>query len=326
MALRDRIEVSPSLYRLITRVALASLALIVFTGAAVRLTGSGLGCPDWPKCYGGVVAPAKTHAIIEYSNRVLSGFVGLAAIAAAVLGLFRKPYRRELEVLAVLLPLGVVAQAVLGGFTVKSGLKPGYVMAHYVLSMMILDAAFALAWCASFERGERPRAKDKLGVWSVRALLPLGAMTVFVGTAATAAGPHAGAKGTGEIVPRLRIAGDDTLAWIVQRHAAIAIVFGVATLAVIAIQKRPASEGRAIKPLICVVGLIAAQGLIGIGQWLLELPSAIVWVHVVFAVLTWLCVLWSVGSAGLLEGELDGGGEAPDRDERDARDASALRA
>jgi len=326
MALRDRIEVSPSLYRLITRVALASLALIVFTGAAVRLTGSGLGCPDWPQCYGGVVAPAKTHAIIEYSNRVLSGFVGLAAIAAAVLGLFRKPYRRELEVLAVLLPLGVVAQAVLGGFTVKSGLKPGFVMAHYVLSMLILDAAFALAWCASFERGERPRAKDKLGVWSVRALLPLGAMTVFVGTAATAAGPHAGAKGTGEIVPRLRIVGDDTLAWVVQRHAALAVLFGLAALVVLGIQLRPGSQRRAVKPLTCVIGLVAAQGVIGIGQWVLELPSAIVWVHVVFAVITWLCVLWSVGSAGLLEGEFDSGDHNPAHDDRGVRSSDALKA
>jgi len=303
MSLRDRFEVSPSRFRLVTRLALASLALIVLTGAAVRLTGSGLGCPDWPKCFGGVVAPARTHAVIEYSNRVLSGFVGLVAIAAAIMGWFRKPYRRELEVLAVILPLGVLAQAVLGGFTVRSGLEPGYVMSHYILSMLILDAAFALAWCATFEPGARPRATDRLGVWSVRALIPIGATTVMVGTAATAAGPHAGASGTGEIVPRLDIAGHDTLRWMVQRHGAIAVCFGLAVLVVIFIVRRPGGERRAQKPLVCVLGLLALQGVVGITQWLLKLPSQLVWVHVTLAVILWLCVLWAVGSAGLLESE-----------------------
>ncbi|MCX6388621.1 MAG: COX15/CtaA family protein [Solirubrobacterales bacterium] len=303
MRLRDRFEVSPSRFRLVTRLALASLALIVLTGAAVRLTGSGLGCPDWPKCFGGVVAPARTHAVIEYSNRVLSGFVGLVAIAAAIMGWFRKPYRRELEILAVILPLGVVAQAVLGGFTVRSGLEPGYVMAHYILSMLILDAAFALAWCATFEPGARTRATDRLGVWSVRALIPIGATTVMVGTAATAAGPHAGASGTGEIVPRLDIAGHDTLRWMVQRHGVLAVCFGLAVLVVIFILRRPGGERRAQKPLVYVLGLLTLQGIVGISQWFLKLPSQLVWVHVSLAVILWLCVLWAVGSAGLLESE-----------------------
>lgn len=303
MKLRERFEVSPRTFQTATRVALGSLALIVLTGAAVRLTGSGLGCPDWPKCFGGVVAPAKTHAVIEYSNRVLSGFVGLAAIAVAIMGWFRRPYRRELEVLAVLLPLGVVAQAVLGGFTVRSGLEPGYVMAHYILSMLILDAAFALAWCATYEPGDRPRATDKLGVWSVRALIPMGAMTVMVGTAATAAGPHAGASGTGEIVPRLDIFGSDSLRWLVQRHGALGVVLGLTIIAVIVILRRAGGERRAIRPLLFVLGLLALQGVIGITQWMTKLPSGLVWVHVTVAVITWLCILWAVGSAGLLEGE-----------------------
>jgi cytochrome c oxidase assembly protein subunit 15 len=303
MALRDRYEVSPKTYRIVTRLALASLALIVLTGAAVRLTGSGLGCPDWPKCFGGVIAPAKTPAVIEYSNRVLSGIVAVATIAAAVLGLFRRPYRRELEILAVLLPLGVVAQAVLGAIVVKTGLNPWTVMAHYIPSMLILDASFALAWCATYEPGERTRAGDRLGVWSVRALIPLGALMVFAGTAATASGVHTGAGRTGEVVPRLDLFGSSTLQWIVASHATIAAVFGLAVIVVIAILRRPGGERRAVKPLLFVLGLLALQGAIGISQWLLKLPAGLVWVHITVAVSLWLCVLWSVGAAGLLTGE-----------------------
>src|ERR687886_2941601 len=112
--MRSRLAISPQLYARITVVALAALSLIVVTGAGVRLTGSGLGCPDWPKCYGQTVAPLETHAVIEYTNRLLSGFVGLAVIAAALLAWFRRPFRWHLALFGGLLPIGVVAQAVLG--------------------------------------------------------------------------------------------------------------------------------------------------------------------------------------------------------------------
>src|SRR6476661_6405679 len=120
--LRDRFSVTPRQYQTVALVALAALALIVLTGAAVRLTGSGLGCPDWPKCYGQAVAPLETHAIIEYGNRLLSGLVGLAAVAAGLLAFRRRPFRRHLAVVRVLPPVGVGCQAVLGGFTVRNHL------------------------------------------------------------------------------------------------------------------------------------------------------------------------------------------------------------
>ena len=137
--MRERLPtISPAAYARVTLVALAALSLIVLTGAAVRLTGSGLGCPDWPKCYGQAVAPLETHAIIEYGNRLISGLVGLAAVAAGALAFRRRPFRRDLAVLGVVLPVGVVAQAVLGGFTVRNHLAPGFVMGHFALSMLIL--------------------------------------------------------------------------------------------------------------------------------------------------------------------------------------------
>ena len=121
----------------------------------MRLTGSGLGCPDWPKCYGGTVPPLDTHAVIEYGNRLLTGFVGLAVIAASLLAFFRRPYRWHLALFGALLPLGVIGQAILGALVVKHHLAPGLVMSHFILSMILLDAAFALAWCSRYEPGER---------------------------------------------------------------------------------------------------------------------------------------------------------------------------
>src|SRR5205085_3177567 len=143
MAVRlvDRLIVTPAQYRRITYVALVALALIVLTGAAVRLTDSGLGCPDWPRCHGKVLPPLSGHALIEFGNRALSGAVGVIAVGAAVLALLRRPFRRDLALLAWLLPLGVLAQAVLGGYTVKEHLAPGFVMGHFGLSMAILIAA-----------------------------------------------------------------------------------------------------------------------------------------------------------------------------------------
>src|ERR1700710_1464256 len=189
--LRDRFEISPQRYAQVTAVALGALALIVLTGAGVRLTGSGLGCPDWPKCYGGTVPPLDTHAVIEYGNRLLTGFVGFAVIAASVLAFFRRPYRWHLALFGALLPLGVIGQAILGALVVKYHLAPGLVMSHFILSMMLLDAGFALMWCSRYEPWDRRRSWDRKGVWAVRLLVPLGQLTILAGTVATGSGPPA---------------------------------------------------------------------------------------------------------------------------------------
>ena len=129
--MRSRLHLSPERYFVVAAVALVALTLIVFTGAAVRVTGSGLGCPNWPQCYknGRLVAELNSHAWIEFGNRLFTGFVAVAAIAAGLLAFVRVPFRRDLAILGVLLPLGVVGQAVMGGLTVLYGLAPGWVMA-----------------------------------------------------------------------------------------------------------------------------------------------------------------------------------------------------
>ncbi len=298
--MRDRLRISPQLYATVALVALGALALIVLTGAAVRITGSGLGCPDWPKCYGGTVPPLETHAVIEYGNRLLTGFVGIAVIAASALAWFRRPFRWHLALFGALLPLGVVCQAILGALVVKHHLAPGLVMGHFILSMLLLDAAFALAWCARYEPGERRASGDRLGVWAVRALIPLGQLTILAGTIATGSGPHAGAH-EGELVHRFDFEGTGTLEWVVQRHSTIAAVFGLAAIAVWLLLRRPGGDRRACKPLSAVIGLLSLQGIVGGVQWALELPAELVWLHVALATTTWLAMLWAVATAGRLE-------------------------
>jgi len=297
--MRQRVAVTPRQYRRLAYVTLAALTLIVATGAAVRLTGSGLGCPDWPRCYGKVLPPISLHALIEFGNRALSGLVGVLTVAAFVLAFVRRPFRRDLAILALMLPLGVVAQAVLGGFTVREHLAPGFVMAHFALSMMILIAALALAWRAGDNSSRRPRSTDRVAVWSVRALAPLGALTIFAGTAATAAGPHAGGS-PGQRIHRLHFQGADTLTWVVHRHATIAAVFGIVTISVWYLLRRRRVPASVVEPVTILGVLLAAQGLIGSVQYELKLPSDMVWVHVLLATVTWLAVLWAVAAAGKL--------------------------
>jgi cytochrome c oxidase assembly protein subunit 15 len=173
-------------------------------------------------------------------------------------------------------------------------------MSHFILSMLLLDAAFALAWCARYEPGQRGRAGDRLGVWSVRALIPLGQLTILAGTIATASGPHAGAH-EGELVRRFDFQGAGTLEWVVQRHSAAAALFGLAAIAVWLLLRRPGGERRALRPLTVVIALLALQGLVGGAQWALELPAELVWLHIVLATVTWLAMLWTVAAAGRLE-------------------------
>ena len=295
----SRFSLSPAQFRQASYVALGALTLIVLTGAAVRLTDSGLGCENWPKCGGTPLPPLSYHALVEFGNRAVSGVVGAIAVVVFVLSFFRRPFRRDLVWLSLLLPLGVVAQAVLGGFTVLNHLAPGFVMGHFGLSLLIIVAAFALAWRSTYEPGARPRTDDRAVVWSVRALLPLGALTLFAGTAATAAGPHSGGF-TGQVVHRLHFKGADTLTWTVHQHATIAALFGVAVIGVWLLVRRRGASERALESLTVLGMLMAAQGLVGSVQYELHLPAEMVWVHVSLATLTWVALIWSVAAVGRL--------------------------
>jgi heme a synthase len=311
----DGFTVTPRQYAVVAYAALGALTLIVLTGAAVRLSGSGLGCPDWPKCYGHAYPPLNTHALIEFSNRVITVPVSIAAGAAWLLALRRRPYRRDLTWLGALLPLGVVGQAVLGGFTVRGALDYGWVMGHFALSMLIILAATALAWRASHERdlaetGARRRvarvagavaaqASDRALVICVRALALLGAVTIFAGTAATAAGPHAGGS-PGQKINRLSFDGRATMDFVIHRHAEIAAAFGVAAVLVWWLARSRAGSRDVRRSLTALCLLLAAQGVVGVVQYETHLPTGLVWVHVALACGVWVASLWAVWAAGRL--------------------------
>jgi heme a synthase len=299
--MRRRLTTTPERYFIVASVALVALTLIVFTGAAVRVTGSGLGCPNWPQCYknGRLVAELNSHAWIEFGNRMLTGFVALSAIAAGLLAWFRQPFRRDLAILGTLLPLGVVAQAVMGGLTVLYGLAPGWVMGHFLLSMAILVAAGALAWRARPAFGpDEPPAADRATAWGTTALFVLGAVAIFAGTAATAAGPHAGASGTGEIVKRFSFRGADTVNWLINRHGVLAALLGVLAVAVWFVARRGGADRELQTRLTRICLLLAAQGVLGIVQFHLKLPSELVWLHVALATLLWVGIVLAAMQAG----------------------------
>jgi cytochrome c oxidase assembly protein subunit 15 len=309
-SLRERTNgytVTPEQYVRYAYAGLIALTLIVLTGAAVRLTGSGLGCPTWPKCYGNVYPPLNTHAVIEFANRMVTFPVSIAAGGAWLAAVRRRPYRRDLARLGALLPLGVVGQAVLGGFTVKGALDYGWVMGHFALSMLIVLAAVLLVWRASHEPTEETADADApaaaegdrtLVLW-LRGLVALGALTIFAGTAATAAGPHAGGS-PGQKINRLSFDGRGTMDFVIHRHAEIAFVFSVLSVAVWFLARRREAPQNVRRPLNVLCVLLALQGAVGLDQYETHLPTQLVWVHVGLACGAWISVLWAACATGAL--------------------------
>jgi cytochrome c oxidase assembly protein subunit 15 len=289
--------VTPAQYNAIAALALGAMVLIVLTGEAVRLTGSGLGCPTWPRCYGHVYPPLSSHAVIEFSNRVLSAPVCIAAVLAWVAALRRRPYRRDLARISLLLPLGVVAQAILGGLTVLGKLDYGWVMAHFALSMLVILGAATLMWRALHPAGERPRNADRLLLRTSRGVLALTALVVFAGTAATAAAPDAGGA-PGEPINRLHFDGSGTLDFVIHRHAEIAAVLGVAALFMWWTAYRRSQDPvlRRSSTALCVA--MALQGAVGLAQYYAKLPAGLVWLHVVLACAIWIAAIWACFAAG----------------------------
>jgi cytochrome c oxidase assembly protein subunit 15 len=294
---QERFTVTPAGYVKLAWAALAMTTLIIFTGAAVRLSDSGLGCPDWPRCYGKAYPPLDTHSVIEFSNRLIS-FPVTIAVLAALIGAYRlRPRRRELIFWAWLLPLGVAAQAIVGGLTVKGELTWGWVMTHFALSMLMAVAAIGLLWQAKHAPGWRPPNSDAIVVWGVRAMAAAGALAVSTGMFATAAGPHAGGE-PGQSISRWEPKGGETLSWIVHRHGNFAELLGIMTIIVFVICWRRQAD-RNLTRWVAAVGVLAAlQGAVGLLQYHNQLPAELVWLHVVLATFTWLAVLWCVAWSG----------------------------
>jgi cytochrome c oxidase assembly protein subunit 15 len=291
----ERLTLSPRAYTGVALVALAMLVLIVFSGAGVRLSGSGLGCPDWPRCGGTFTPELSTHVAIEYGNRMLSALVGVACVAAGVLAFRVRPFRPELVRPAVVLPIGVVAQGTLGAATVLLDLKWQVVIAHYLLSMVLLLAAAVLTWRSL---GWSPSTGDRPVTLATRVLVVFGGAVIVAGTFATAAGPHAGGAGTGDVVERLDAFGASTLKTLIYLHGHAAAALGIASVLVWLLALRRGAGRTLMRALTAVCVLMAVQGILGLVQYHNALPAEVVWVHASLPAVMWVVMVWSWAAAG----------------------------
>lgn len=279
-------SVSPTTFRRLTVAVAVSLAAIVVTGGAVRLTSSGLGCPDWPRCTStSIVAPASYHALVEFVNRVITTIVGSFVFAVAVGSLMRKPPRRDLTWLSWSLVAGFAGQAVVGGLSVIYHLSPPWVMAHFLLSMAMLWAALVLvhradpAW-----QPKPPTAKRELIILS-RLLVGVAGVVLLLGTVTTGTGPHAG---SGEHIRRLSF----PLERVTQLHADAALLLTgliVATLFAVRLTDTTALVRRRASIL---AGMVVLQAAIGYTQYFLNLPPGVVELHIAGATALWCATLW----------------------------------
>ena len=255
---------------------------IAVTGAIVRVTASGLGCPTWPQCFPGSYVPVphaeipRIHQAVEFGNRLISIAVVITAILA-VLAVTRARRRREVLVYAWLMPASTVVQAVIGGITVRTGLLWWTVAIHLLVSM-------AMVWLATllFAKVGEPDAgiRQELAPKPLRQLTVLSALTLaaalVTGTLVTAAGPHAGDKNPQRVVPRLKV----EILTLVHMHSALGIGYlsllvglGAGLLAIRA--------ARAIRQrLVVLIGLVVAQGVVGSVQFFTGVPAGLVALHV----------------------------------------------
>ncbi len=306
---------NPATYRRICAFALAALIFIIITGGAVRLTGSGLGCSDWPTCEDNqLVADLEYHAMVEFVNRAITGIVSVA-VALAVLGaLLRRPRRRDLVVLALGLVAGVAGQVVLGGLVVWYHLSPWLVIGHFLLSMVLVANAVALHHRAGRpdtsdpaqpqpdEAGAAPRRMP--GNLS-RLLVVATTLAIVSGTLLTGAGPHGGDPD----VERLQF----DIPSLARLHgSAMALCAAVALLlwarserGSLTIRRREARREDYSARARVVVGVLAAQAVIGYLQYFTGVPPLLVGIHIAGAAALWTAVLrlhLAVTGAGRLAG------------------------
>lgn len=325
---RLRRPVSPQAYRTITMVALVLLVAIVVTGAGVRLTGSGLGCTDWPRCTEETFTPSSDlHAKIEFYNRMITGLVSVAVILAVLGSLRRAPRRRDLVWLSWGLVGGVVAQIVLGGLVVLTHLNPWLVQGHFVVSMVLVANAAVLTHRAGLPDGVplRPTVTPALLRWG-RALVGMAIVVLLTGTLVTGSGPHsghneaeAGATKAEQLeaakdVRRLPIAVHDAA----RLHGTMMILFLAVTIWVLVQIRRHQPDGKLASSARWLLTALILQGAVGYLQYFTDVPPGLVALHILGASLVWVAVLFTfqrmwvpLESEGPAEAEWRGGIEHP---------------
>ena len=257
--------------------------LIVVTGGLVRLTGSGLGCPTWPQCVPGSYVPTVEqeqgfHKYIEFGNRTLTGAVGLAAIAVIWAVLKWGGRRRDLLVAGLVVFGGVVAQAVIGGITVLTGLNPLIVASHFLVSMILVAASAYAVFRAAEPEGRRVLAVHPVVERLAWVTCALAVVVLALGTVVTGSGPH-----SGDADEPARLGFDPrTISWL---HADAVMLFVGLVVAVWVATRLTERGDRAASAWGLVLAVTLAQGAIGYTQYLTGLPVILVLLHMFGAAL-----------------------------------------
>ena len=275
-------EMSLQKFRLVAWAAFGSLYAIVVTGSLVRLTGSGLGCSDWPNCNSTKFVDISTgHAAIEQINRLFTGVVAAAVIVAVSCSILLRPRSRRITANAGLLVFGVLVQVVLGAYVVITGLNPWSNMAHFLVSIVLVSAAFVLVKRVELLIGPLSphEIRDKPLRWT---LITVTAVVVFLGTVVTGAGPHSGA----EQATRLGI----SVKHATQMHSvSVWIMVLVAVLVAVRARKNAEQWSSEGPKMLRLLSALLAQGFIGYVQYFAGVPAPLVAVHVALSVIVWLC-------------------------------------
>jgi len=276
----------------ISRISLVFLYAIIITGSLVRLTGSGLGCADWPQCSTTKFVDVSTgHAAIEQINRLFTGVVSVAVIAAVLGSFFVTPRRKSLIWLSSALVVGVLAQVILGAVVVLTGLNPWSNMAHFLVSLALVTTAVFLV--------ENAGATNVVGDFAVidqtpptrpltqkfaDLILVLCGLAIILGTLVTGSGPHAGDENA------IRLNFD--LRSITRIHSETVLLCIASTLIFIMQVRKDTSEWSRLKAKLEMFLFVAvAQGGVGYLQYFSGVPAQLVAVHVALAVAVWISCL-----------------------------------
>jgi cytochrome c oxidase assembly protein subunit 15 len=274
----------------VSRFALILLCVIVVSGAAVRLTGSGLGCSDWPRCNSEkFIDVSTTHGAIEQINRLFTGLVTAIVIAAVLAARFRVPYRKDLVMLSWGLVAGVIGQIVLGGIVVLTDLHPLANQGHFILSMVLVANALVL-----HQRAKTDRKLDRLSTLSglqklIRLTVVMGSMALFTGTVVTGSGPHAGDEKARRF---------DLAITTVARIHGISVLIAIALLLIVAWKMKQQRSQQLFGPLEMVLVIAILQATVGYVQYFNDIPALLVGIHIFGATMFFLSLvnLWMVSN------------------------------
>lgn len=302
-----RPTVSLRTYSRVCWASLVSLYAIIVTGSLVRLTGSGLGCSDWPRCNDQhFVDMSSTHAAIEQINRLFTGVVAAVVIAATLLSLLLQPRRRQLTWLSLGLVGGVAAQVVIGAVVVISGLHPAFTMVHYLVSIVLVTVSFALLRAVrSLRQNEISSAVpsavppawvavnvglSRLTRRLISLIVVLLAGVLIAGTVVTGSGPNAG----DETAPRFSF----TISVVASIHGVIVWVTLVCLVVLFLRIRRKPNEWRNLSPAVeTLTAFVVVQGSLGYYQYAVGVPAGLVAIHVALSVAVWIAALMLLDTA-----------------------------